>query len=122
MALTPSSKTRALHPGQDMRIAWILLLLDRGPSYGYALARELDAHGVNADTAATYRTLRRLDDDGWVSSAWTSSAVGPRRRSYRLTPKGRRTLRDLATIIAATRDAHDRFLMVYAPRPRRRVV
>jgi PadR family transcriptional regulator PadR len=122
MALTPSSKTRALPPGQDIRIAWILLLLDRGPSYGYALSRDLDAHGLSADTAATYRTLRRLDNDGWVASTWTRSEVGPRRRSYQLTPEGRRMLRDMATLIAATRDAHDRFLMVYAPEPRRRVV
>jgi PadR family transcriptional regulator PadR len=115
-----SSKARALRPGQDVRIAWILLLLDRGPSYGYALTRELDAYGLDVDSPATYRLLRRLDDAGWVSSTWAGSALGPRRRSYELTAGGRHALRELATIIAATRDTQDRFLRAYAAGSRRR--
>lgn len=115
MAVTAASKARALRPGNDIRIAWILLLLHRGVSYGYALIRELQAHGLDVDTAATYRTLRRLDDQGWVSSAWTGSAVGPRRRSYQLSPIGRQMLRDMANLIASTREAHDRFLTAYTP-------
>ena len=99
-ALTSSSKARPLRPGQDFRVAWMLLLLDRGPSYGYALTRELDACGLEVDSPATYRMLRRLDDAGWVSSTWTGSSVGPRRRSYQLTAAGRRVLRDMATLIA----------------------
>jgi DNA-binding PadR family transcriptional regulator len=119
-APTSSSRARALRLGQDVRIAWILLLLERGPSYGYALTRELDAQGVDADSPATYRILRRLDDAGWVSSTWTGSSRGPQRRSYELTARGRHALRDLATLIAATRDVQDQFLREYTPEPRRR--
>ena len=115
MALTPPSTAAVLRPGQDIRVAWILLLLQSGVSYGYALIRELDARGLDADAAATYRALRRLDRHGWVSSSWTGSAVGPRRRSYKLSPTGRQMLRDMANLIASTRDAHDRFLIEYAP-------
>jgi PadR family transcriptional regulator, regulatory protein PadR len=116
-AMTATLTARPLRPVQDIRMAWILLLLDRGPSHGYALARELDAQGLSADSPATYRTLRRLDNDGWVTSIWTPSTAGPRRRSYELTAKGRLVLREMATLIAETRDAHDRFLIVYAPQP-----
>jgi PadR family transcriptional regulator PadR len=119
-APTLSSKPRALRPGQDVRIAWILLLLDRGPSYGYALTRELDGYGLDVDSPATYRLLRRLDDAGWISSTWAGSALGPRRRSYELAARGRDALRDMATLIAATRDTQDRFLRAYAAEPRRR--
>ena len=114
------SKARGLRVGHDVRIAWILLMLDRGPSYGYALTRELDDHGLDVDSPATYRILRRLDDAGWVSSAWTGSSRGPQRRSYELTEIGRRALRDMAALIADAREVQDRFLKAYVPEPRRR--
>jgi PadR family transcriptional regulator PadR len=117
---TLSPKGRALRPGQDVRIAWILLLLNRGPSYGYALTRELEAYGLDVDSPATYRLLRKLDEAGWVSSTWAGSAFGPRRRSYELAARGRHALRELATVIAATRDAQDRFLRAYTDAPRTR--
>ena len=111
--MTPPDTPRTLSPRLETRIAWILLLLGRRTLHGYALIRELEAHGVVADPPAMYRTLRKLEDDGWVSSSWTESEIGPRRRAYRITPAGRKGLRELAEVIAATRDIHDAFLRGY---------
>jgi PadR family transcriptional regulator PadR len=111
--VTRDRAPKALPPRLETRIAWILLLLGRRTMHGYALIRELDAHGVRIDPPSMYRTLRKLEDDGWVSSAWTESEIGPRRRAYRVRPAGRQGLREIAGLIAATRDAHDRFLQGY---------
>lgn len=54
--------------------------------------------------------LRTLERDEWLESRWTTSAAGPPRRLYRLTPEGRRNLDQLAATITATRDTHAAFL------------
>jgi PadR family transcriptional regulator PadR len=104
---------KALPARLETRIAWILLLLGSRAMHGYALIRELEANGVSIDPPSMYRTLRKLEDDGWVSSSWSQSEIGPRRRAYRVTAAGRQGLRDMAAMIAASRDAHDRFLEGY---------
>ena len=115
MELIQSAAPPVQRSGPEVRMAWILLLLDRGTSYGYALSRELNARGLSAESSAMYRTLRKLDHDGWIRSKWTKSAAGPPRRSYELTPQGRRVLDDMARLIAGTRDAYDGFLRAYEP-------
>lgn len=101
-------------PRDELVIAWLLLLLDRGPTYGYELCRELNAVSIGIDSSALYRTLRRLEGERLVSSRWTSSSRGPRRRSYVITLKGRRRLDELAEIIRSARDVHDSFLEAHA--------
>jgi DNA-binding PadR family transcriptional regulator len=90
--------------------AWLLLLLDRGPTYGYGLHRELRAHEIGADQSAIYRALRALERDKLVRSSWTEPVSGPRRRNYRLDAEGRQRLDEIAELITAARDRHDRFL------------
>lgn len=110
-SVTPAARAHS----QEMRIAWILLLLARGSTHGYALARAMDTHGLYADRGALYRTLRKLDDDGWVASEWMASVAGPRRRAYRLTPKGRQILGEMARLVRTTMETHARFLEAYEP-------
>ena len=101
---------RPLRPHKELMTAWLLLLLDGGATYGYDLRRELDAHQLSIDPSILYRTLRKLERDGWVESRWMRSVAGPRRRFYRLTPTGRRTLDEMAELITSIRDFHDTFL------------
>jgi DNA-binding PadR family transcriptional regulator len=64
----------------------------RSDGHGYDLRRdiaELTGGRVEADPGGLYRTLRRLEDDGFVVSAWVEGESGPQRREYRLTPEGR---------------------------------
>lgn len=90
-----------------------MLLLDSGASYGYEMRRELDSHQLSVDPSVVYRTLRKLERDGWVSSRWMQSAAGPRRRFYKLTAKGRRNLDDIAALITEIRDLNDMFVQAH---------
>jgi PadR family transcriptional regulator PadR len=104
------SPARPIRPRDEFVIAWLLLLLEGGATYGYQLRGELDAHSVSIDQAVVYRTLRKLEGDGWVTSRWVESGLGPRRRSYTVTPQGRGQLAQVAGVISAIRDLHDAFL------------
>lgn len=102
-----------LRPHRELLAAWLMLHLEAGPTYGYDLRREVDAHELMTDPGTVYRMLRGLESDGWVQSRWMSSSAGPRRRVYRLTPEGRRNLDDTARLIAAIRDSHDAYMRAY---------
>ena len=108
-----SSSRDALRPHKELLVGWLLLELDAGASYGWELRRVLEAHSLNPDGAALYRMLRRLEGDKWVQSRWMQPAAGPRRRFYRLTARGRRNLDEIARLIEAIRDSHDRYLQAY---------
>jgi PadR family transcriptional regulator PadR len=73
----------------------VLGLLAAEPKYGSQLVDDLAAHPDLAITAGTvYPLLARLAKGGLVSSTWQESPVGPPRKYYTLTPRGRRTLDD----------------------------
>lgn len=66
-------------------------MLAEAPAHGYDVAGVLAPLGLGgADRATVYRTLRAMEADGLVHSAWGTSPVGPSRRIYRPTPAGRR--------------------------------
>jgi DNA-binding PadR family transcriptional regulator len=52
----------------------------------------MTGHLVPADPGGLYRLLRRLEDDGLVTSTWAEGTHGPQRRQYRVTAEGRDTL------------------------------
>jgi PadR family transcriptional regulator PadR len=100
-------------PSRELLTAWLLLLLDRQPTHGYELRRQLHAGGVVTEPGAMYRTLRRLESEGRAASAWEQSDAGPRRRLYQITAKGRSDLDELVEAITVTRDVHAAFLEVH---------
>ncbi len=65
-----------------------LMLLWLDPTHGYDLVERLAEIGLCADNGAIYRLLRRLEREGHVRSGWQTSAHGPDRRIYSLTPRG----------------------------------
>jgi PadR family transcriptional regulator PadR len=70
--------------------ASILLVLGEVPTHGYDLLVLLAPLGLGAtDRGFVYRTLRAMESDGLVASAWDSSPAGPARRTYSVTPAGR---------------------------------
>lgn len=97
-------------PPRALLRAWLLLLFERQPAHGYELRRQLEAHGVTTEPGAMYRTLRKLESEGCVTSSWVKSVSGPRRRQYQLTAQGRRELDLLAATLTVTRDVHAAFL------------
>lgn len=109
------SEPEALRPDKELLAAWVLLLLCDGTGYGYELHREMNDRQLQIDPGSLYRWLRRLEREGAVQSRWTESELGPPRRSYRLTRKGRRTLEEMAGVISRMRDTQDAFLQAYEP-------
>ena len=72
----------------------LLASLETGPRHGYAVKEALrSGSGARFDlpTGTIYPALRRLEAAGLLKGTW-AEAGGRRRRSYQLTPAGRRRL------------------------------
>ncbi|MEX1294797.1 MAG: helix-turn-helix transcriptional regulator, partial [Candidatus Limnocylindrales bacterium] len=81
---------------------FVLAMLARGDSYGYAVIGRLEEMRVSngqLDVGLVYRTLRDLERDGLVSSTWAEESAGPRRRAYELTAAGQEALDDWAVVM-----------------------
>jgi len=73
----------------------LLAALSVSEGHGYDLARaieEMTSGEVVPDAGGLYRILRRLEQDGFVTSEWQEGDSGPQRRSYRITADGRALL------------------------------
>jgi poly-beta-hydroxybutyrate-responsive repressor len=81
----------------------VLLAIARlGAAHGYHIAQEAAGMAVThagLDGGIVYRTLRRLETAGQVSSSWDTSGPGPARRVYALTAAGRRHLAEWAEVL-----------------------
>lgn len=76
--------------------ALLLAVLEPAPLHGYAVIEALQRRSggsLDLPTGTVYPALRRLEEAGWVKGQW-SEVGGRRRRTYRLTAAGRRTLTD----------------------------
>jgi PadR family transcriptional regulator len=86
----------------------VLALLEGEARHGYDLARTI-AERTNGDLtfnfASLYATLYRLEDRGLIQGRWVERAGQRRRRYYRITERGRKTL-------AADRQEWRRFFML----------
>src|SRR4051794_5326619 len=74
--------------------ALILAVLEPEPLHGYAIMEALQRRSdgvLDLPTGTLYPALRRLDRAGYVVSEW-STVGGRKRRTYRLTAEGTKTL------------------------------
>ncbi|WP_281248017.1 PadR family transcriptional regulator [Corynebacterium aquilae] len=66
------------------------------PTYGAALIERLsELAGIEITTGTLYPLLARLKKQGFVETEWEQSPVGPPRKIYSLSSKGRSKLLDL---------------------------
>jgi len=75
--------------------ALLLAILESGPSYGYAIVRELNerAEGIlKLGEGTIYPVLHRMEDKKMITAKWRLAENGRQRKYYRLTPKGHRAL------------------------------
>lgn len=75
----------------------ILTLVERRPRHGYEISKLIEARSggvVRFNVASLYPLLYRLEERGFVEGRWVEKAGLRRRRYYRLTARGRRTLRE----------------------------
>ena len=73
----------------------ILALLEEAERHGYDLARligERSRGAISFHVASLYPTLYRMEDKGLIEGRWVEKAGQRRRRYYRLTKDGRKTL------------------------------
>ncbi|HJT44163.1 MAG TPA: PadR family transcriptional regulator [Rhizomicrobium sp.] len=69
----------------------VLTLLSRADAYGYEIASRL-MQDVGMGEGTIYPLMRRMQEDGWVSTYLVEAPGGPPRKYYRLTQTGRATL------------------------------
>lgn len=70
----------------------ILKLLTGGDKYGYEITKlvhDLSGQQYELKEATMYSSLRRLENDGFISSYWGDETRGGRRKYYRITASGR---------------------------------
>ena len=93
----------------------VLLALHYGPAHGYTLIDYLAEFGLaDLHPSAIYRTLRDMEERGWVSSVWDEHQTqGPPRRVYRLTELGDEILAMWNRDLEDTRQMIDHLLASY---------
>ena len=70
-----------------------LRALEPGPSYGYAIIADLEAHGMGTVKGGTlYPLLTRYESAGLVAVEWRPGEAGPGRKYFSLTDHGRSEL------------------------------
>ena len=94
--------------------SWLLLLLRNWNAYGYQLIQTMTAMGLGLiDPATVYRTLRQLEREGLVQSAWDPGESGPARRRYTLSAAGEEYLRLWAGQLEQYQNVLNRFFDLY---------
>ncbi|MEO8028541.1 MAG: helix-turn-helix transcriptional regulator [Bryobacteraceae bacterium] len=74
----------------------VLALLEGRPRHGYELAKLIDSESgskLQFHVASLYPLLYRLERKGFVEGRWVEKAGERRRRFYKLTLLGRKTLK-----------------------------
>lgn len=70
----------------------ILKLLMDGDTYGYEITRRVSKYTrqlYELKEATMYSSLKRLENDGHITSYWGSETQGGRRKYYQITESGR---------------------------------
>src|SRR5262245_13205145 len=82
-----------LHGLLDMLVLRTLLL---GPLHGYGIVKAIHSgskEALDIEFGSLYPALKRLELTGWIVSKWDTSEHNRRAKFYRLTPAGRKHLR-----------------------------
>jgi PadR family transcriptional regulator, regulatory protein PadR len=97
----------------------ILVLLREWNSYGYEMMERMAEFGLEATNPSTlYRTLRHMEKNGAVKSAWETSKGGPARRVYSITDVGEAYLDFWVKSLEQYQRNVDAFFRLYTGKPR----
>lgn len=89
----------------------ILKIIDREPTYGYAIAATLRESGFADLTEGTlYPLLLRLERKGLIAAEHRAGSGGPSRKYYQLTPDGAQCLAEFVAAWQTTGAAVNRIL------------
>ena len=90
-----------------------------GPQHGFGLARRIEHisdQRLSLNPGTLYPTLLKLEQEGYIASAWGTSDNNRRARFYRLTRAGRK---QVERETRAWQDATDIVARFIAPKPAR---
>ena len=85
------------------------------PSHGYDMLDELARMCLEEelDPASLYKNLRKMEEDGFVTSEWDTRNPGPARRVYRITELGQEVLQGWSLAINKNKKTLEDFLDRY---------
>ena len=73
----------------------ILRMLQGGPAHGLQIAQDIERRSDDVllvEQGSLYPALHRLEQRGWITSAWGVSDTNRKARYYQLTPTGKKQL------------------------------
>jgi transcriptional regulator len=94
MPMTSSIFDRELKKGSAELL--ILSLLEARARHGYEISQLIEQRSegtLRFNVASFYPLLYRLEERGWIEGRWVEKASQRRRRYYKLTPAGRKMLK-----------------------------
>jgi len=101
---------------RDLLVPYVLLAISAQKAHGYYIEQYLRGLGLaQVEMSRIYRTLRQLEAQGLLTSAWEAGPGGPARRVYTLTGPGRAWLQSGAAMLEGYRSAIDAFFGRYRP-------
>jgi poly-beta-hydroxybutyrate-responsive repressor len=99
---------------KNFLVAWLLVMLCRSELCGYEILKALrDEFGIACEHGSLYRTLRRLEGDGYIRSHWSGEDHRHAKRMYELTPAGRTALDAWGDALGDYRASLEKFFHVY---------
>lgn len=95
--------------------AFLLLHLSDGPAYGSMLVKKMEEAlpFCFSDSAIIYRSLKEMENSGWVLTSWEIKESGNPVKWYSITPKGLEMLDILADDIQKCHANLEFFLSKY---------
>ncbi len=94
MGQAPEKLDRLVMEVRRGALTLAVLLALREPHYGYSLRKSLGAKGLDIDEGTLYPLLRRLEDQGLLSSHWQQQE-GRKRRFYQIDAGGEIALAEM---------------------------
>lgn len=98
-----------------LEVCLLLLLYDEA-GYGYGLIEQLEYFGFSHEelnVSTLYRTLRKMEKEGLVTSLWEEGVQGPRRRVYEITEGGKKTLEQWVKILEIRKARIEKLILKY---------
>lgn len=93
----------------------LLVILTRGDNHGFQMIADLEQSGMvsgdSLDPAGLYRTLKRMEASGLVSSRWDTDSAAKPRRMYSITEEGRHCLHTWNSTLKEYRSNLDSILL-----------
>jgi len=94
----------------------ILRVVCQEPLHGYGIIKAIEdlsegKHTIKSGTM--YTTLRRMEKEGLLESFWKESNAGPDRHVYKITPDGRKRLKEWLEMLMERKRMMEKILIFY---------